>query len=649
MGTMFCKTCGGTTLREGNYDVCEFCGNRWEREGSDTLTVEREKAWDALREGDFDTSSRLFERILESAPLDHEAHWGRALAINGILYITDYTGRRVPTCNNITSRPFTEGRDVSLAIENAPGEIAAGYREQAAYIEAVRAEWFSKAAKEPPFDVFISYKESDRENGIARTPDSYDAQELYHALEAEGYRVFFSRVSLREKVSEHYEPYIYAALNSAKVMIVFGEKPEHFSAVWVKNEWMRFQNRIERGEKHPHSLVVVYKDMDPYDLPAPLRARQALNYSDLTLLRTLTAHIARIKGEASGAAVGETHSPAFTAPLTTAPSPAAQNTPATGVKTAPRCGLVFASNGDGTCTLTDIGTCTDADVTVPATSPAGERVTRIGKGVFAGDAWMTSITLPEGITHIGAEAFYGCKRLRAITLGCPVGWRVLSTTADTKGTALDAAALADKASAAKYLFDTYSHYAWERSPETGGKTARNTDGTGLAFTSNGDGTCTVKGMGSCTAGELVIPATSPAGERVVAIGKDAFHFAKSLTAVVLPNTLTRIEKNAFFSCKRLALVTLPPSLLSIGEWAFGDCKALTAITLPPSLEAIGKYAFFSCKALSAATFENPTGWSYSKKPEGDAGKPIDRNTLADKAGAAKALKGGIGAYHWKRN
>lgn len=295
-----CKTCGGSVKRIGNYYVCEYCRNKWEIDsGNDVHAVDRANAWSVLRDGDFEKATELFEDIILKENNNHEAYWGRALALGGIVYVTDLSeNKKVPTCNNITEESFLNSKDVQKAISLAPADIAESYRKQADYIEKVRVEWLEKASKEPAYDVFISFKDSDRENGIERTQDSIDAQDLYNALVADGYQVFFSRISLRDKISEQYEPYIYNAIKTAKVMIVFGEKPEYFSAVWLKNEWMRFKSRIEKGEKHKNSLVVVYKNMNPADLPAVLRSRQCLNAADMTFLSDLTRHIKRVVKEA---------------------------------------------------------------------------------------------------------------------------------------------------------------------------------------------------------------------------------------------------------------------------------------------------------------------------------------------------------------
>lgn len=291
-----CNTCGGPVVRDGNYYVCEYCRNKWEIDSmEDVHAVDRANAWASLRDGDFERSAELFENIILKEPNGHEAYWGRALAVGGITYVTDLDEhKKVPTCNNITEDSFLNGKDVKNAIKNAPSDIAETYKTQATQIDKIRVEWLEKARKEPAYDVFICFKDSDREHGISRTQDSYDAHELYNALTGEGYRVFFSRVSLRDKVSEQYEPYIYNAIKTAKVMIVFGEKPEYFNAVWLKNEWNRFKLRIEKGEKHKNSLVVVYKNLDPADLPVVLKSRQCMNAGDITFLQDLLRHIKRV-------------------------------------------------------------------------------------------------------------------------------------------------------------------------------------------------------------------------------------------------------------------------------------------------------------------------------------------------------------------
>ena len=78
------------------------------------------------------------------------------------------------------------------------------YREEAKTIEDIRKGILEVSSKEEPYDIFICYKETD-DNGD-RTVDSTIAQDVYDALTQKGYRVFFSRISLEDKLGIEYEP-----------------------------------------------------------------------------------------------------------------------------------------------------------------------------------------------------------------------------------------------------------------------------------------------------------------------------------------------------------------------------------------------------------------------------------------------------------
>lgn len=292
MKDMVCKACGGVIERKGNYYQCKYCTGKWMADLSDDVhAVERVNAWEALRQHDFEKSAELFEGIIAKDKNSHEAYWGRALAMNSVVYVDDVQeDKRVPTCNNITEASFLENTDFKKAIALAPEDIASTYQKQAEQIEKIRIEWLQKARKEKPYDIFLSYKETE-ETG-ERTQDSIDVQDLYTSLVEKGYRVFFSRQSLRDKIAEHYEPYIYNAIKTAKVMIVFGETAEHFNAVWVKNEWTRFKALVANGEKDKNALVAVYKGMDAYDIPRSLtNGKQAIDYGVPSNYEKLLKHI----------------------------------------------------------------------------------------------------------------------------------------------------------------------------------------------------------------------------------------------------------------------------------------------------------------------------------------------------------------------
>ena len=125
-----------------------------------------------------------------------------------------------------------------------------------------------------------------------RSRNSLDAQEVYYRLTEKGYRVFFSRITLEDKAGAEYEPYIFAALNSAKVMIVLGSRPEHFSAVWVKNEWSRFLALMKKDRTK--LLIPCYKNMDPYDLPEQLAVLQSYDMTKIGFMQDLIRGVEKV-------------------------------------------------------------------------------------------------------------------------------------------------------------------------------------------------------------------------------------------------------------------------------------------------------------------------------------------------------------------
>ena len=126
--------------------------------------------------------------------------------------------------------------------------------------------------QEEPYDVFICYKAKEGDN---RTLDSSLANEIYYELEDEGIKTFFAEITLESKLGEKYEPYIFSALNSAKVMLAIGTKPEFYQSPWVKNEWSRFLSFMK--EQRGKYLIPCYKDMEAYDMPDEFLSLQAQN------------------------------------------------------------------------------------------------------------------------------------------------------------------------------------------------------------------------------------------------------------------------------------------------------------------------------------------------------------------------------------
>ena len=268
MAIIKCKMCGGDLRIEEGSTVCEceYCGTRQTVPSADNekkLTL-FSRAGRLLRGCEFDKAAGVFETIVADFPEEAEAYWGLVLCKYGIEYVDDpATGKKIPTCHRSSFDSVLDDPNYEQACENTDAVARRVYQDEARQIEDLRKRIIEVSGKEEPYDVFISYKETD-ENGD-RTLDSVIAQDIYTELTEKGYRVFFSRISLEDKLGTEYEPYIFAALNSAMVMLVVGTDYENFDAVWVKNEWSRFLKLIASGQKK--TLIPVFKNMDAYDMP----------------------------------------------------------------------------------------------------------------------------------------------------------------------------------------------------------------------------------------------------------------------------------------------------------------------------------------------------------------------------------------------
>ena len=85
---------------------------------------------------------------------------------------------------------------------------------------------------------------------------------------------------------------------------------------------------------------------------------------------------------------------------------------------------------------------------------------------------------------------------------------------------------------------------------------------------------------------------------VTAIGSSAFANKKTISSVIIPNTVTTIGSSAFSGCNSMKSVYLPTQLITIGDYAFNGCSSLTEIVIPNSVTTIGAYAFQGCFGIT---------------------------------------------------
>ena len=553
MNQNICNNCGGEYEYRGGRFICRSCGAYKPEEISNEEITLLYTAYQNLRLAEFDAAEKEFDDIIEKYPQNPNGYWGRLMARYGIKYERDFDGRMIPTCYATSIESVIAASDYKKAMQYADKDTREYYRRQAEYIERVRVEWVQKASREKPYDIFISYKDSDLANGIDRTQDSVEMQELYIHLTNKGYRVFFSRESLRDKVGEKYEPYIFSALSTAKVMLVYGSKPEYITSTWLKNEWTRYEKRIAAGEKKPDSLLVACDGFSPAELPRELSSRQCFNASAKSFYSDLDEALERLLREPKKKAA------VIAEPIFRDVEPEAAKPEEKKKKSFVPfifiglfvliCGFAVYAMMGGSLGYSDpvyeASTTDPTHVWVP--------------GVNGGDPECEHkiVTMP------GEEA---TCRDHGYTEGeyCELCGMTFKSREEIP------------ASPEYHKFPEGSDPTQVRTCTVCGQSVTPWEGTeGLAYEEDDNGYVVV-GLGTATATEIYIPKYY--NDRLVyAIGANAFKDQKQLTAVYLHDAVSSIGSRAFYGCTGLTSFTFPSELSEVKAQAFYRCDNLKTL------------------------------------------------------------------------
>ena len=203
----------------------------------------------------------------------------------------------------------------------------------------------------------------------------------------------------------------------------------------------------------------------------------------------------------------------------------------------------------------------DAVVNIPS-EINGTPVTTIGNAAFR-DSSVTSVTIPDSVTEIGANAFAGCTNLTSVNY---IGGDWSKLTIQSGNPAVEDAA---KDAANEQLFD-------------------------FEFILNNTAVIVIRYKG--TAADVTIPSRYK-GKPVTVIDPVAFYNNSAVTSVTIPDSVTAIPDYAFGFCSQLTNISIPNSVTFIGFSAFNSCTSLKSITLPSSLSTIQSYAFYNCGNL----------------------------------------------------
>lgn len=596
MAMLKCKMCGGDLNVVAGVSVCEceYCGTKQTvpAANDEKKLVLFARANRLRLECDFDKAAGVYEAIVADFSDEAEAYWGLVLCRYGIEYVDDpKTGKKIPTCHRSSFESVLEDNNFQMALDYADPMAREVYREEARQMEQLRRGIIAVSSKEEPYDIFICYKETDDKG--QRTIDSVIAQDVYTALTEKGYRVFFSRISLEDKLGVEYEPYIFAALHSSKVMLAFGTSYEHYTAVWVKNEWSRFLQLIEKGEKK--MLIPCYKDIDPYDMPKEFAKLQAQDMGKVGAMQDLLRGIEKILGTEKPKVVEVVKG-------------SAQNTIPPEVMWLKRA-FLFLEDGEWN----------QADAFC-------EQV--LNRDPECGEAWLAKLMallkvhrredlkqFPAAFyehTHFKKAVRFGDAKLKAELNGYVS--HIYETAYQKAVAAMNSARGEAGYRQAIKLFEPVRGYKdadelAQQCEKIARKKGRRSAWMGLLIT------LAVLALiafvffpwVNCQSGDYAMYINLynveeyTVDEGTTHIQKEAFADCETLKKVNLPESVTVIGENAFENCTNLTEITLPNSVTEVDAHAFSGCTGLTEMTLPEGVDFIGYRAFAGCTGLTVVT------------------------------------------------
>ncbi len=214
-----------------------------------------------------------------------------------------------------------------------------------------------------------------------------------------------------------------------------------------------------------------------------------------------------------------------------------------------------------------------------------DSVTRIGNDAFFGTS-LTSVTIPKGVTSIDDFAFSCCTDLTKFNV-----------SENNENYASVDGVLFNKEKNCLVLYPngkSDKKYIIPDSVKTINRCAFN-NCTELTEITIPDSVTNIEDFsfyGCTNLKSIEIPNT------ITDIKDGMFFGCSALTSISIPDSVTNIEENAFWNCTGLTEITIPNSVTNIGYNAFSGCTGLTEIIIPDSVISIKAYAFKNCTGLT---------------------------------------------------
>lgn len=298
-----CNSCGSYEIEikpHSRLGKCKSCGANVilpDLENHEILAL-LDEAFIARTSLKFADAFNIYSFIIQKCPDELAAYDGILLSKYGIIY--EYSREKdgwIATSRVYNPKSIFDDLYYKYFINNCHDEEEKNaFIERANEIDKLQKAYAYQLKNEKDYDIFISFKS--KKNGKS-TEDALIARELYDELTDKlGLRVFMSDITLKRRVVEEYEPIIYKALQTSKVFILVGTSKDNIESPWVKNEWIRFLDRINCHEDVDRkSFIPVFKYMDPCDMPYPgNRPVQCVDANDLLYIKNVSDYISNLLG-----------------------------------------------------------------------------------------------------------------------------------------------------------------------------------------------------------------------------------------------------------------------------------------------------------------------------------------------------------------